>query len=682
MINASGTSSPNKKSKIIIIICAILTVISLGFSLFYLFPISDIDDTVEKTFELTDYSVEITVNENAVLEVKENMTAVFYSTIKRGIVRGIPLTNTYSYKEKGVTKSVTQSIEVYDLRGNGINYEYDGDWILINFGSVSDYLTPDQPYVFYTTYKVNLGKDTPKTYDMFYYNILGIDWTCNIKNFDFKVTMPKSFDTTKLNLFTGGYKSQSKVKAENYTVTNNETVIIEGSLTNIKPHNAVTLSVGLDEGYFVGAKPVEYGLSKVVLVLACISAVLAVVAFLFKKKRPTLVIPVEFYAPDDMNPADVASILKGKVEVEDTTSLIVWFASKRYLKIQVNDNEDIILTKLKEYPVKAKKIYEKMLFDKLFENGDTINLSKVENNSKTVQFIDKNGNAKSTTSDSLPMTISKVTTKANMEKPVKNRLQKRNVVFTMICMIAVAITTILFFEVPTIYQVMGSFTFPLIVSVASLGLLFAYTYFVFFLKHTIVGKTRVLSVVGLLVSIVTAFLNTALPLNNISYTFGYINYAIAIVAVLGVVVAGSILSFTEEQAKYYGRVIGFRNFILNCEKDKMDLLLKDNPEYFYDILPYAYIFGITDEFIERFEFLGYQIPTIDSYYLGNVTSFIVINRALLRATNHVSTKTHSAIADSRRSSTRGGGHFGGGHFGGGGGGFSGGGFGGGGGRSR
>ena len=221
MINASGTSSPNKKRKIITIICAILTVVSLGFSLFYLFPFSNIDDTVENTFELTDYSVEIKVNEDAVLEVKENMTAVFYSTIKRGIVRGIPLTNTYSYKENGITKSVTQSIEVYDLRGNAINYEYDADWILINFGSVSDYLQTDTPYVFSTSYKVNLGKDTPKTYDMFYYNILGIDWTCNIKNFDFKVTMPKSFDTTKLNLYTGGYKSQSKVKSDNYTVTSN-----------------------------------------------------------------------------------------------------------------------------------------------------------------------------------------------------------------------------------------------------------------------------------------------------------------------------------------------------------------------------------------------------------------------------------------------------------------------------
>ncbi len=682
MINTSGTSSPNKKRKVITIICAILTAISLGFSLFYLFPFSNIDDTVERTFELTDYSIDITVNENAVLEVKENMTAVFYSTIKRGIVRGIPLTNTYSYKEKGVTKSVTQSIEVFDLRGNAINYEYDGNWILINFGSVSDYLEPDKPYTFNTSYKVNLGKDTPKTYDMFYYNILGIDWTCNIKNFDFKITMPKSFDTTKLNLFTGGYKSNSKVSSENYTVDSTDTFTIEGNLKNIKPHNAVTLSIGLDEGYFVGAVPVEYGLSKVALYLAGACVVIAIIAFLFKKRRPTLVVPVEFYAPDDMNPAEVSSILKGKVDVEDTTALIVWYASKKYLKIQVNDDDDIILTKLKEYPVKAKKIYEKMLFDKLFENGDTINLSKVRNNSESVEFIDKNGNAKITTSDSLPMTIAKVTTKADTEKPVKNRLQKRNVVFAFMCMIAVAITTILFFSIPTIYRIMGGFTIPLIVSVANLGLLFMFTYVVFFMKHIVVGKTRMWSIIGLLVTIVTAFLNTALPLNNISYTFGYINYAVALAAVFGVVIAGSILSFTEEQAKYYGRVIGFRNFILNCEKEKMDLLIKDNPEYFYDILPYAYVFGITDEFIERFEFLGYQIPTIDSFYLANVTHFIVMHHALRSATNHIRTTTHSAISDSRRSSTRGGGGFGGGGFSGGGGGFSGGGFGGGGGRSR
>ena len=678
------TSNKSRRRVIITALCAVLTVISLCFSVYYLFiGQTKLDKTVENSFELTNYTVEINVGENAILEVQERMTAVFYSTIKRGIVRGIPLTNTYSYKENGTTKTVTQSIEIFDLKGNALNYEYEDGWVLVNFGEETDYLPVDTPFDFTLKYKVNLGKDTPKTYDMFYYNILGIDWTCNIKNFDFTVTMPKSFENSKTNLYTGTYGKETKLNVgKDYNVDLN-TFTITGNVKNIKPHNAITLSIGLEEGYFVGATPVEYKLSKIALYLACVCAGIAVIAFLFKGRRPKLVIPVEFYAPDDMNPAEVASIYKGKVDIEDTTSLIVWFASKKYLRIEMTDKEDIVLTKLKEYPIKGKKIYEKMLFDKLFEKDTTINLSKVRHESKTVEFIDKNGNTKSTTVDSIPLTVAKVTEKAESEKPVKKRLKTSNIVFAVMCLASVALTVTAFFRVPVLYRVMSDYKLQLIVSIAGLILLFAFTYFVFFMKHQIIGKTRILCIIGLIVTLVTTFINILVPLNNISYTLGYINWAVATVSVITVVIAGSIIYFTEEQVKYYGRVIGFRNFILNCEKEKMDLLLKDNPEYFYDILPYAYVFGITEEFISRFESLGYRIPLIDTYYMGDIAHIMMFNRALRRTTTRISTSSRSAISETKGSSTGGRSGFGGGGFsGGGGGGFSGGGFGGGGGRSR
>ena len=38
------------------------------------------------------------------------------------------------------------------------------------------------------------------------------------------------------------------------------------------------------------------------------------------------------------------------------------------------------------------------------------------------------------------------------------------------------------------------------------------------------------------------------------------------------------------------------------EKDKINELVEENPNYFYDILPYAYVLGVSDKWSKKFEF--------------------------------------------------------------------------------
>ena len=163
-MNNNGTSKQKKKKILLTVVCIILALASLGFSIYYLVPSADINNTVENTFAFTNYSVDVNVNENAIVEVKEEMTAVFYSTIKRGFVRAIPLENTYSYTENGKTKTVTQSIEVFDLKhknGKVLNYYYNDSWIYVNFGNPDggDYLPADTPIDFNISYKMALFEE-------------------------------------------------------------------------------------------------------------------------------------------------------------------------------------------------------------------------------------------------------------------------------------------------------------------------------------------------------------------------------------------------------------------------------------------------------------------------------------------------------------------------------------------
>ena len=57
-----------------------------------------------------------------------------------------------------------------------------------------------------------------------------------------------------------------------------------------------------------------------------------------------------------------------------------------------------------------------------------------------------------------------------------------------------------------------------------------------------------------------------------------------------------------------GRILGFKEFIKTAELDKINMLINEDPEYFYHIIPYAYVFGLTDKWIKKFENIPIVTP--------------------------------------------------------------------------
>ena len=49
------------------------------------------------------------------------------------------------------------------------------------------------------------------------------------------------------------------------------------------------------------------------------------------------------------------------------------------------------------------------------------------------------------------------------------------------------------------------------------------------------------------------------------------------------------------------KVNGFKEFLEKVEKDKLEKLVEENPNYFYDILPYTYVFNISKKWIDKFK---------------------------------------------------------------------------------
>lgn len=62
---------------------------------------------------------------------------------------------------------------------------------------------------------------------------------------------------------------------------------------------------------------------------------------------------------------------------------------------------------------------------------------------------------------------------------------------------------------------------------------------------------------------------------------------------------------TEYGEKITAQIQGFRHFLITAEKPKLEALVAENPNYFYNILPYTYALNISKKWIKKFE----DIPT-------------------------------------------------------------------------
>ncbi len=125
---------------------------------------------------------------------------------------------------------------------------------------------------------------------------------------------------------------------------------------------------------------------------------------------------------------------------------------------------------------------------------------------------------------------------------------------------------------------------------------------------------------------------------------------------------------TDESHRNLERLTGFRMFLLTAEKQKLEMLVHENPKYFYNILPYAYVLGVSDEWVNKFEGIAMSAP---EWYSGSGT---FTTAAMWSSMNSTLNSATSAMTSMPSQSSSGGGS-------GGGGGVSGGGSGGGGGGS-
>lgn len=623
---------------------------------------SEEDDYSSYDYVIDSYDIDIVVNENNTFDITENITA-YFNVSKHGIYRTIPLKNTITRLDGSTSKNRAKVTNVdvdHEFTTSRVNGNYK-----IKIGSQDITLIGEQKYTI--SYNYNIGKDTSKDYDEFYYNIIGNEWDTVISNVTFKITMPKEFDASTLG-FSKGLKGSTDNSNIQYNVDGN---VITGSYNGVlNPNEALTIRMQLEEGYFVGAgfgtDFTKYLLFIIPLVCVGISLILW-----YKFGKDNMVVEtVEFYPPEGFNSLEIGYLYKGKADNEDVVSLLVYLANKGYIQIKETEEKSLFskskgfkIRKLKEYD--GDNVNERLFLNGLFTKKPSI--SKIISSFKEPNEQNENINNELNEVTSLDLydnfyiTMNRILANIN-NKENKNKIFEKNTLgksIVIILMIFISLFTIM--GLPTLeyggISEVGTTLFLTLFYIPFYAVMFAKkipTLFRLFWGGFTIFHS--------LMFFITLPITEAIIDNKI-YLFGFL-FGIACIA--GMIFLFKVMpKRTSYGNEILGRIKGFKNFLETAEKEKLEAMVMENPTYFYDILPYTYVLGISDKWIEKFETIGLQSP---DWYCSNNGFNISTFGTFMNTTMKSATKTMSSSPSSSSSGgSSGGGSSGGGSGGGGGG---------------
>ncbi len=619
-------------------------------------------------FYYQNYHIEATVHKDNVWDVTE-VIDVFFEEPRHGIYRYIPLTFSLRHdvsRDEGREPEVNQGQVVQDWRmfkyrsdvediqveGGGYTTEdSDDDHCVIRIGSEWREVTGAQRYVI--RYRYIYREDRRPNYDYIFHTILGTDFGEEIKNFSFKIEFEKPLPDdiqNRLEVYSGAY-GNTRNTVEGLTVRTSRN-IITGKAQNIPPNHGITLYAQLPEGYYEDVLSVNYVLHYISLGLS-VMLVLLIVYYLFKthKKKPVKVI--EFYPPNGISSAEVGTIIDDSVDTVDMASMIPWLAGQGYISIEEKEKgsilkrTEVVLTKLKEMPNEAPE-YQKQMMKLLFRGNQTANLSHMAENPSDVDKF-----------------------KAELKKNFKGDRSLSSYEAPVFLYFLLILSTTCVFGTNSVIETfdVDEWFLALLVWMLPFGLgaflrlynsdkdLFGSKW-----KRTLIFIGKALVMWLLCWFYVGEFCAYGAPMGEVESIIFFV-----VCFILGEFI-GRFNVDTDYRVQMSGRLLGFREFIQTAEKSRLESLQKDDPAYFYKVLPYAMVFGLSNKWTKLFKNIEVQQP---DWYKTATPLYGDAFRSHM--TDNLFSSTKSAInIVSHDSSSSGGGGGGGGFSGGGGGGGGGG----------
>lgn len=608
--------------------------------------------------EVQAYTVDMQVNKNRKVDVTEYITVKFLASGLTMFYRSLP---TEGCKYENFTATCNGNADFsYEV---AYNPDIDG-FIDVNCIGGAE---RGNVWTYKITYTMLQGVESE---DGMTIDVVGFGWSVPLHNVRASVHFPEAVAQENVKVYIGGYGTSEHAE---YTLLNGgKTLTVQADRLELVYNDTYyesmargitvdfTLGEGVFDGYFETRVYTE-DIGK--LLLAAILCIAVATVVLVTKPKREIIAPISVKPPEGMSPILMGKILDGAVDNEDVTSMLYYFAYKGYLKIDLTDEDDPELIRLvKELPSSAPE-YEKTLFDGLFEEGE-YRMKEVEDGKKIEYFSVYVSELVTKFYESIQTAKLQITT----PKPMYAYKSCFLYGFGQLLGGAFALLAGIFMGRKLgggfVYPLGGVLILPLIVNLV-LGVVRENYRFKWTAK-----KRFVILCVEWAIALLSTVVFTLCFADHLMTEWEKL--VLCIGGFLPALLTQSVLVRTEEYGETLGKILGFKEFIVATEEDKIEFMLQENPELYYEVLPYAQVLGVTDEWEKKFEKITLQPPT---WYEGNLTTFdyLIIHRCMQSAMMR-------SMAEAAKSA--GGGYVGGSGGGGGFGGFGGGGFGGGGGGAR
>lgn len=494
-------------------------------------------------FTIENYDVLLNVNENNIVNVTENIKTDFYEDNHHGIYKFIPEWLEYTSKDGKTIKRKSiinnlKSSEQYAI-GN-INKKK-----MIRIGSPSKTISGVQDYQI--TYDYDMGYDPYDGYDEFIFHLYGDYWNETIKKPTVTITMPKSINLKNVHFFKDKERKIDVTDYMDFELNNN---VLKAKYNtdkceiNCDLNNSLTVDIELPDGYF---KNCNYNYDdsslKVIFILFIILVIVFILWLIFGRNQKENIQTVEYYPPLNLDPAQMGYALYQSNNKKLIIALILNLTAKKYIKIIEHEGKQYIVNLCVPDENEERIFYENTLHMDLKD----LNFSNIDN------------------LKGLTVTEKIVYNNLFLNKNINDF--GNSILMTSIC--------------KQVYDELNDN-----------------------FKSYIISKK---SIIVQIISIILYLISYSLEIYNY-FLAENLNPKYNIILYLSYILIALILFLTLLMKKktYFGeevtaKVNGFKEYLEKVEKEKLNTLVLENPNYFQDILPYAYILNVSKKWTEKFE---------------------------------------------------------------------------------
>lgn len=548
---------------------------------------------------------EIVAKENFTFEVTQQIEVNLDGN--HGVFINVP----YDPKTNVIEDIMVPSNEVCEVKTEYVDGLF---FKVVRIGNQNDVLYGKHTYLIKYTIK-----GTKKAADEHFVALAMIPafWNMPIDRAETTLIMPKKTNWKNLEMYVGESGSKEKLEDNNkFTYEKTPTTLtIVGK--NLPKEYGASIRADVGKGYWQNVEdpnsfPTFYIIFLVGYLLVCL------LLWILFGRDPKVVEVVEFYPPENLSPLEIGVLIDGVADNDEISSMFLYYAKKGYVNIK-KEKRKVKIIKVKDIDESEPK-YSKILFNAMFAKGDIFTPKSV-----TDDFVKK---------------MKKV------KRLAKKAAEKQGKIITPISKFLSYITT---FIIIVFYFIM-TVDLDFIISSNTFGS-FIWLLIIFLCVDTIfisndVGmkktKNRKLRIIGLAIAI---FVFHEYLEYKVTGSFGLYGICALLVYIILFVTQG-IKRHSKKYNLIYGRVLGFKKFIELAELEKLELLVDENPDYFFDILPYAQVFGLTSKWKKKMSMCNLDSCHQPSWYTGDTAFDSVVTMSLI---NREITKVNSSIGSASSS---------------------------------